>query len=99
MAQPVKAATPDIAASGFAEAQVRVALAGDVMLRATDALLVVTVFPNASSTATVGWVGNAIPPVLAKGCVVNKSRVALPAAMVMLSLVATVSPAAVAVSV
>jgi hypothetical protein len=47
MLQPAKVVTPELALLGFT-VQVRVAPAGVVMVRATDAELVVTVFPPAS---------------------------------------------------
>ena len=98
MLQPAKVATPATAFLGFA-VQARVAPAGVVMLRVTDAVLVVTVLPPASWTATTGWVAKAMPPVEPEGLVVKASLVAVPAVMVKLALTALVRPVAVAVSV
>ena len=96
--QPAKVATPEAAALGLA-VQVRVAPAGVVMVRVTEAALVVTVLPPASWTATTGWVANAMPPVEPEGLVVKASLVAGPTVMVKLALTALVSPLEVAVSV
>jgi hypothetical protein len=91
-------ATPDTAVLGFA-VQVRVAPAGVVMLRTTEAVLLVTVLPPVSSTATTGCVASGVPPVEPDGLVVNASFLAAPTVMVKLVLTAFVSPLAVAVSV
>ena len=79
--------------------QVRVAPLGVVMLRSTEAVLVVTVLPPASWMATAGWAANGVPPVEFDGFVVKPSLVAGPTATVKLALTALVSPLAVAVSV
>ena len=62
-------------------------------------LLVVITFPAASSTATVGCVPNATPPVEPLGCCVNANFAADPTVIVKLLLVAAVSDPSVAVSV
>ena len=98
MAQPAKVATPETALVGFV-VQVRTAPAGVVMLRVTDAVLEVTVFPPASWTVTTGWVGKGMPPVELEGLVVKATLVAGPEEIVKLALAALVSPVAVAVRV
>ena len=96
--QPAKVATPATAAAGFA-AQVRVAPAGEVIVRVMGSLLVVTVLPPASRTVTTGWVPKAIPPVEPEGFVVKVRTAAGPVVMVKLVLTPEVSPLDVAVSV
>jgi hypothetical protein len=96
--QPEKVATPEEAVLGFV-VQVRVAAAGVVMLRVTEALLEVTVLPTASWTVTTGWVPKAVPPVELDGLVVKTSFAADPALMVRFVLTALVSEVAVAVKV
>jgi hypothetical protein len=96
--QPAKVATPEEAALGFV-VQVRVAPAGVVMLRVTEAVLEVTVLPTASWTVTTGWVPKAVPPVELDGLVVKTSFVADPALMVKLGLTVLVRAPAVAVKV
>ena len=59
MLQPAKPATPEAAVAGFVM-QVRVARAGVVMARVTGAVLVVTVLPPASWTATTGGVAKTV---------------------------------------
>src|SRR5450631_2180227 len=98
MLQPAKVATPEAALVGFA-VQVRAAPAGDVMLRLTKAVLVVTVLPPASWTATTGWAAKAMAPGEPAGLVVKASLVAEPVAMVKLVLTAVVRVPEVAVSV
>src|ERR1017187_7167199 len=98
MLQPAKVSTPATAAFGFV-VQARVAPAGVVMVRVTDAPLVVTVLPPASWTATTGWLAKATPPVELDGLVVKANVLAAPAVMVTLPLVAEVSNPSVAVSV
>src|SRR5450631_4092193 len=97
MPQPAKVTTPATAFVGFV-VQVRVAPAGVVMLRVTEALLVVTVLPPASWTATTGWGPKALPPVEPEGLVVKASLLAEPK-MVKLVLTPLVSPPLAAVSV
>jgi hypothetical protein len=60
MLQPVKVSTPATAFLGFA-VQVRVAPAGVVMVRVTEAVLVVTVLALASWMVTTGWVPKIFP--------------------------------------
>jgi len=96
--QPAKVATPEDVVLGFV-VQVRVAPAGVVMVRVTEALLVVTVLPKTSWTATTGCVPKITPPVELAGFVVKVSLVAVPALMTKLVLTALVSPPAAAVSV
>ena len=79
--------------------QVRVAPPAEVMLRVTEALLEVTVFPAASWTVTTGWVPKSAPPVELEGFVVKTSLLAGPTVIVRLVLTALVSPLAAAVSV
>src|SRR5450631_579564 len=98
MLQPAKVASPATAVLGFV-VQARVAPAGVVMTRVTGAVLVVTVLPPASWTATTGWVPKAVPPVEPEGLVVTASLVAGPAPIVMLELTALLSPGADAVRV
>ena len=98
MLQPAKVATPATAALGFV-VQAKVAPAGVVMVKVTDAVLAVTVLPPASWTATTGWVAKATPPVELDGLVVKASLVAAPTVMVKLALTALVSPLEAAVSV
>ena len=81
-AQPAKVATPLAAALGLPPVQVRVAPPGLVKARVTEALLVVTVLPAASCTATTGCVAIAVPPTPPLGCVVNASLVAAPGLIV-----------------
>jgi hypothetical protein len=96
--QPAKVTTPETALLGFV-VQARVAPAGVVMLRVTEALPVVTVLPPASWTVTTGCVAKAVPPVEPDGLVVKASLVAGPIVMVKLVLTALVSPLEVAVNV
>ena len=96
--QPAKLAMPDTAFLGSC-VQVRTAPAGVVILRSTEALLVVTVLPMASWTVTTGWAPKAVPPVAFEGLVVKASWVAGAAAMVRLALMALVSPLVAEVSV
>src|SRR5450631_3094437 len=98
MPHPAKLATPATALAGFA-VQVRVAPAGVVMTRVTGAVLVVTVWPPASWTATTGWVPKAMPPVEPEGFVVKPSLVVDAGLMVTLALTALESPAELAVRV
>src|SRR5450631_571775 len=98
MLQPAKVATPATAFVGFA-VQARVAPAGVVMVRVTGAVLVVTVLPPGSWTATTGWLAKGVPPVELEGLVVKASWVADPALTVKLVLTALVSPPEAAVSV
>ena len=79
--QPAKVATPATAALGLV-VQVRVPVPGLVpMARVIDEVLVVTVLPPASSTATRGWVGKAVPPRPPVGSVVKPTWVAGPVVM------------------
>ena len=97
--QAAKVATPATAAFEFA-AQARIAPAGEVMVKVTEAVLVVTVLPPASWTVTLGWVAKAVlTAVELDGLVVKASLVAGPAVMVKLVLTALVRPLAAAVSV
>jgi hypothetical protein len=70
-----------------------------VMLRVTDAVLEVTVFPLASWTVTTGCVAKAVPPVELEGLDVKASLVAGDAMMVKPALAALVSPLEAAVRV
>ena len=99
--QPAKPATPLLAANGLVVHDkvaplVPVPL---VIANVTLLLLVVITFPAASSTATVGCVPNATPPVEPLGCCVNANFAADPTVIVKLLLVAAVSDPSVAVSV
>ena len=98
MVQPAKLATPEMATFGFV-AQVRVAPAGVVMERLTEAVLPVTVLPPASWIATTGWVAKTVPPVAPDGLVAKASLVAAPTLIVKLALTSAVRPVAVAVRV
>jgi len=91
MLQPANVATPELALVGFV-VQVSVAPAGVVMVRVTGAVLVVTVLAPASWTVTTGWVPKTLPAAEFEGLVAKASVVADPAVMVMLVLVALVSP-------
>jgi len=93
--QPAKVATPELALVGFA-VHVRVA---PVMLKVTEAVLVVTVLPAASWTVTTGWAAKAVAAVELEGLVVKASLLADPAVMVKLVLTAPVSPLEAAVRV
>jgi hypothetical protein len=89
-----KLATPDTVASGFV---VHVNVAPAVPVPAvidndTLAELVVTVFPNPSWIATLGWIVHATPPVPPLGCSVNPTCTAGPADTVNTPLVTLVSP-------
>ena len=96
--QPAKLATPATAAMGFV-VQAKVAPAGVVMVRLTEAVLLVTVLPPASWTATTGWVTKTLPPVAPDGLVAKASLVAVPTVIVKLALTSAVRPVAVAVRV
>ena len=98
MVQPAKLATPATAAMGFV-VQVNVAPAGVVMVRLTEAVLLVTVLPPASWIATTGWVTKTVPPVAPDGLVAKASLVAVPTLIVKLALTALVRPLEVAVKV
>ena len=98
MLQPAKVATPATAALGFV-VQAKVAPAGVVMVKVTDAVLAVTVLPPASWTASTGWLAKATPPVEPDGLVVNASLASEPTAIVKAVLTALVSPLEAAVSV
>ena len=100
MEQPVKVATPAVAAVG---AQVSVPgppVAGvpAVIERSTVEVSVVTTLPSASSTVTTGWVPKADPPVAPAGEVVTASWLAVPALMSKAVLSAGVRASSVAVS-
>jgi hypothetical protein len=87
-----------VAGNGF-EAHASVAPTGDpVMVRVTGPVLVVTVRPELSWTATAGWVAEAVPPVAFDGELVKASWAAGPAT-VNVVLTALASGAEVAVSV
>ena len=60
---------------------------------------VVTVFPPASWTVTLGWVENALPPVAPEGGCEKASWAAAPTVMLKVPLVAPVRPLVAAVSV
>ena len=96
--QPAKLATPATAAMGFV-VQAKVAPAGVVMVRLTEAVLLVIVLPPASWIATTGWVTKTLPPVAPDGLVAKASLVAVPTLIVKLALTALVRPLAVAVKV
>ena len=96
--QPAKLATPETADFGLA-VQVNVAPAGVVMVRLTEAVLLVTVLPPASWTATTGWVTKTLPPVAPDGLVAKASLVPAPTLIVKLALTALVRPLEVAVRV
>ena len=96
--QPAKLATPETADFGFV-VQVNVAPAGVVMVRLTEAVLLVTVLPPASWIATTGWVTKTVPPVAPDGLVAKASLVAVPTLIVKLALTALVRPLEVAVRV
>jgi hypothetical protein len=96
--QPAKVATPATAFIGFV-VQVRVAPAGVVMVRVTEAVLLVAVLPAASWTVTTGFVPKGVPALEPEGFVVKASLLADPALMVRLVLVALVRLLAAAVSV
>jgi len=95
--QLVNVARPDEALRGLVW-QVRMAPAGVVMVRVTEALLLVTVEPFASWTVTTGWVAKLVLLAAPEGLVVKASLVAVPA-IVKLLLRALVSPVAAAVKV
>jgi hypothetical protein len=95
--QPAYVTTPATAALGFA-VQVRVAPAGVVMLRVTEAVLPVTALPPASCTATTGWVKNAMPALENEGLVVKTSLLAAPTVMMRSALTSLASVPEVAVS-
>ena len=96
--QPAKLVTPATADFGFV-VQVNVAPAGVVMVRLTEAVLLVTVLPPASWIATTGWVAKTVPPVAPDGLVAKASLVAAPTLIVKLALTSAVRPVAVAVRV
>ena len=96
--QAAKVADPEAALVGLA-AQVRVAPPGDVMVRVTEALLVVTVLPPASWTVTTGCVAKAVELAELEGLVVKTSLLAGPRAMVKVALTPLVSPPVAAVRV
>jgi len=98
IAHPVKVATPDTAAFGFAPHD-NVAPPGVVIANVTAVVSVVTTLPTASSTPTAGCVAKAVPPVELDGCVVNASFAAGPAEIVSELLTSAVSEPSVAVSV
>src|SRR4051794_23887272 len=82
MLHPANVATPAIAPFVLPPVQDRAAPAGGVIVNATVLVLVVTVFPNVSSTVTTGCVTHAallIPP---PGCVVKTTLAAAPAVIV-----------------
>ena len=94
-----KVSTPATAAFGFV-VQARVAPAGVVMVKVTDAVLAVTVLPPASWTVTTGWaVKLVLTAVELDGLVVKASLVAGPTMIVKVALIALVSPLEAAVSV
>lgn len=89
--QPANVATPDAAFFGFA-VQVSTAPAGVVSARATAAVLLVTVFPPASRTVTLGWVAKLVlATAVTDGWVVNWSWAAGPVVMAIEALTAAVS--------
>ena len=96
MLSPLKVATPLTAATVAVPLRVPVPV---VSASVTLALDVVTVFPCASWIVTTGCCANAVPAaVLADGCVVTATLVAVPAVIVKAGLVvAEVRPALVAV--
>ena len=91
MLQPANAATPAATATVAFE-QVRAApagLEGWVIVNVTlPVLVVVTVLPPRSCTATTGWVPKATPLVAPLGDVVKPSRAAPPTEIVRLALFA-----------
>ena len=96
--QPAKLVTPATADFGFV-VQVNVAPAGVVMVRLTEAVLLVTVLPPASWIATTGWVAKTTLTALVEGLTVKPSRLAGPTVIVKLVLTALVRPLEVAVRV
>ena len=76
-----------------------VAAPGIVNASVTELVSPVTVFPNASCTATTGCVPNANPPVEPLGWVVKPSFAAAPTVIVKLLLAAEVNAPSVAVNV
>ena len=68
---------PRATAATVLVAEARVPAPG-LTARVIEAGIVVTVFPPASSTATSGWVANAVPPVEADGGWVKASWAAAP---------------------
>jgi hypothetical protein len=93
-----KVATPEEALLGLDE-QVRVPPPGGVMLRVTEALLLVTVLPPASWMATTGCVVKELLVTPLDGEVVKPSLVAGPTVIVTLALTALLSPPEATVSV
>ena len=97
--QPLKALTPETADLGFC-VQVRVGLpCCSLMASVTGAVLLVTVFPPASWTATTGCVVKTVLTEPPDGWVVKASFAAGPTEMVKLVLAAVVSVPDVAVRV
>jgi hypothetical protein len=94
--QPANVTTPAEAETGFV---VQASVPDpEAIASVTDAALVVTTSPEASSTLTTGWELNAVPPVALDGWVVKTSWEADPATVKPV-LVEVVSPLAVADSV
>jgi hypothetical protein len=98
MLQPEKATTPATPALGFTGHE-RVAPAGVVRVRVTEAELLVTVLPLPSSTVTTGWVPKTALAAETAGVVLKASWAAAPGVMVKLLLTELASPLAAAVKV
>lgn len=93
MLQPANVSTPELAFFGFA-VQASVPPPGFVPIASViEAELVVTVFPPASCTVTVGCVVQTTPAVPPPGCVVKANCAAAPS--VMLKALLTIVPAVV----
>ena len=95
--QVAKVASPATAAFALG-VQVKVAPPGVVRARDTVVVLVVTVLPPASCTATTGWAAQLVLETPPPGCEVKPSLLAAPTVIVKLLLTAGVSAPSVAVS-